>query len=298
MQKQILAHYRSFSSFTFPGAYLEKIQNDLPSDIQEIGELVRASLIHRSTLATGNTGTNADLRFGDMKQVPWYRQPEDDVFTTAAAMLAELYRRDMRGLVADRKVEDKLVLTCRYTAILMASILKAKGIPARVRAGHAAYFAFEKEMSISADHWLTQYWDEKEARWLTIDVDGSWSVPEGFNAYDIASGVFDFPALAWLGIRNLTIDPLRFWNGKPERGPLVLLWSLFYDFHCLMNNEILYIHGPIFGSSTKFANMTQAELKKIDHLAQLMLDPETNFAALKNIWEHDHEFRFLYGGLL
>lgn len=60
MQKQILAHYRSFSSFTFPGAYLENIQNDLPSDIQEIGELVRASLIHRSTLASGNTGTNTE----------------------------------------------------------------------------------------------------------------------------------------------------------------------------------------------------------------------------------------------
>ena len=91
---QILKHYREFGTYTYPGLYQEKLKNDLPNDIREIGLLVRKNFIHRTTLATGNVGTNADLKFGNMEKVPWYRQPEDDILVTATAMLAELYRRD------------------------------------------------------------------------------------------------------------------------------------------------------------------------------------------------------------
>ncbi|MBI4836304.1 MAG: transglutaminase domain-containing protein [Candidatus Abawacabacteria bacterium] len=298
MQQAVWDHYRSFGLFTFPGKYQEDLQKNLPDDIREIGKLVRGSLVHRTSLIEGNQLENTDLRFGDMTRMPWYRQPEDDVLTTASAMLAELYRRDPRGIVADRAVENKLVVTCRYVAILMASILKAKGIPARVRAGHAPYFSFCHQMNISCDHWLNEYWHEKEKRWVIIDVDGSLSLAEDFDPYDMPAGKFDFPAPAWLGLRKQTIDPLRFWNAKPERGALVLLWSFFYDFHCLMNQEILYIHGPLFGSSVQLANLLPEKLKKIDDLAILLCEPEKNFAALKDIWENDKEFRILYGGLL
>lgn len=102
--------------------------------------LVRKQIIHRVTLKNGNTGSNEGLKYGDMTKVPWYRQPEDDILVTVAAMLAELYRRDERGFVIDRAEEDKLVLTCRFIAILMASILKSKNIPARVRSGFTPYF--------------------------------------------------------------------------------------------------------------------------------------------------------------
>lgn len=298
MEKEILDFYRSFSAYTFPGAYQERLQKELPDNVRELGLLVRKSLIHRSTLTDGNVGTNADLRFGDMTEMPWYRQPEDDLFPTAGAILTELYRRDARGIVEGRKVEDKVILTCRYTAILMASILKSKGIPTRVRAGHASYFAFEKSMDMSADHWINQYWNEQEQRWITIDVDGSLSLVDDFDPYDLPAGTFDFPAIAWGQLRAGKVDPLRFWNGKPERGQLVLLWSLFYDFHCLMNSEILYTHGPKWGNAQNFSMLTPKQFAQIDNLAQLMTDPDQNFASLQKIWESEREFRILYGSLL
>ncbi len=298
MEAIIRDHYLSFSAYTFPGLYAEKIQKELPKDVRKIGKLVRASLIHRSTLAEGNVGTNADLRFGDMRLMPWYRQPEDDLFITAGAMLTEIYRRDVRGLIADRKVEDKVILTCRYTAILMASILKTKGIPARVRAGHADYFLHQQNMNISADHWINQYWDAEKHQWVTIDVDGSLSIAEEWDPYDLPEGKFDFPAVAWLAVRKGKVDSLRFWNAKPERGLQVLLWSLFYDFHCLMNNEIPYIYGPKWGMAKYFAQATSSEITDIDHLAELMLDPDQNFSKLQDIWTTNRSFRVLYGGLL
>lgn len=300
MNDKILKHYLDFSIFTYPGLYKDKLKNDLPDDIREIGLLVRKNIIHRTTLAAGNTGTNADLRFGDMGKVSWWRQSEDDILVTAAAMLAELYHRDKRGFVNDREPKDKLVVTCRFVSILIASILKSKGVPTRVRSGNAPYFDMGELGNVSTDHWINQYWSEPENRWITIDVDGSLSLKEKFDPYDMPNRKFDFPADVWLGIRTGKLDSKHFHNAKPKNGAIVVLWSLFYDFHSLMNNEIIYIYGPAggYGEDEKFKNLTKEELEKIDKLARLMQKPDDNFDELIKIWEREKDFRLLIGGLL
>ena len=298
MNDEILRHYLDFSMYTYPGLYLEKLKNELPDEVREIGFLVRKNFIHRSTLSYGNFGTNADLKFGDMTEVPWWRQAEDDNFVTSGAMLTELYRRDTRGFVLDREVKNKLVLTCRYVAIMMASILKAKGIPVRVRSGFAPYFDNGELGAVSTDHWIDEYWNKKENRWVTIDADGSLSLNDNFDPYDIPKGKFDFPADVWLSIRDKKISPWKFYNAKPEWGAIAVLWALFYDFHCLMNNEIFYSHLPLFGRYEKFYSLTCMELEKIDRLALLMQQPDTNFDGLKKIWDTEKDFRLLTGGLL
>ena len=297
MNPKILKHFLEFGTYTYPGLYQETL-NDLPDDIREIGLLVRKNFIHRTTLAAGNVGTNADLKFGDMTKMPWWRQPEDDILVTAAAMLAELYRRDKRGFVNDRKPKDKLVLTCRFVAIMMASILKSNGIPARVRSGNAPYFDMGKLGNVSTDHWINQYWSEQENRWITIDVDGSLSLKDKVDAYDMPDGKFDFPADAWLGIRTGKIDPQHFHNAGGYRGKIVVVWSLFYDFHSLMNSEIIYLHGTKYGDPKKFDNLTDADFEKIDGLARHMQKPDENFDELVKIWETDRDFRLLTGSLL
>ena len=79
-----------------------------------------------------------------------------------------------------------------------------------------------------------------------------------------------------------------------------MFWSLFYDFHCLMNNEILYIYGPSnnYGVPKVFDKLSEKELKKIDELAVLMQDSDKNFDELQNIWNTNKGFRLLKGGLL
>lgn len=90
MNKRILDHYLKFSLYTNAGPYTNELAIRLPSDVEQIGALVRMNTIHRTTLAAGNIGTNADLKYGDMTRVPWWRQPEDDMLVTAVSMLAEL----------------------------------------------------------------------------------------------------------------------------------------------------------------------------------------------------------------
>lgn len=286
-------HYLSFSTFTNPGLY-KVLLAELPDDIRELGLLIRQNFVHRTTLAWGNTKSNEDLRFGDMNKMPWWRQPEDDNLTTTVAMLAELYRRDHRGLIAERKVEDKLVLTCRYDSLLVASILKSKGVPSRVRSGFAPYFIDGK----SIDHWITQYWSDPERRWVTIDVDGSISHNGNFNAYDIPDGAFDWSAQAWLDVRRGKTEPSYYWNAGDFSGLMPIAWELFYDFHCLMNNEIVYYHHPKMVCYDDFPKLTEEQLKGIDDLATLLLDPDENFDELLGIWENKKEFRLLSGGLL
>ena len=85
------------------------------------------------------------------------------------------------------------------------------------------------------------------------------------NPYDIPYGKFDFPADAWLSIRAGDIDPQHFYNAAGFTGKVVVIWSLFYDFHSLMNDEIIYFHGSIYGNPKNVDNLTIAELEKIDN---------------------------------
>ena len=297
--EKVINYYLQFSQYTDPGLYRDVVKKSLPDNIKEIGLLVRKQIIHRMTLKNGNTGSNKDLRYGDMTKVPWYRQPEDDVFTTASAMLAELYRRDSRGLILDRAVENKLILTCRFTSILMASLLKVKGIPARVRSGFAPYFKAEGlPGDKSDDHWINQYWNKKESRWTTIDVDGSLEGYLKFDPYDVPDGIFDFSADAWIAVRNGKINEQHFWNAGDNSGLIVIAWELFYDFHCLMNNEVIYLHTPEMTHFGKFDKLSEKQLAEIDNLAMLMQKPDDNFEELQKIWNTKKEFRLLKGGLL
>ncbi len=293
MQQKVIDHYLEYGLFTYPGLYEDYLKT-LPDDVRELGLLLRKNFIHRTTLAAGNVGTNADLKYGDMTKVPWYRQAEDDNLATTAAMLAEFFRRDQNGLTMDRKVEDKVVLTCRYVSILMASILKAKTIPARVRAGFAGYFEGEK---VAWDHWITQYWNKTEDRWITMDVDGSLH-RTGFDMYDIPEGKFEWSADAWLAVREKRRDGSYFNNAGGFKGLITIAWQLFYDFHCLMNSEIMYLHHPELAMLQSFSKNPEEKLQEIDDLAKLMQQPDENFEKLLDIWNTKKEFRLLKGALL
>lgn len=280
MNQDILTHYSQFGLFSNPGNYADYLKT-LPKNVRVLGNIVRWSTIHRTTLEWGNTDSNADLKFGDMNDVPWYRQAEDDTLTTSSSMIAELFRRDERGITMERKVEDKIVVTCRYVALLMATLLKSQGIPARVRSGFAGYW---EGSVVSDDHWITEYWNQEEGRWVAIDIDGSYH-DVGFDLYDMPKGKYEYSAEVWLDVRRGTKKGEKFLNASGHTGLVVIAWELFYDFHCLMNSEILYTHHPEFVTLTKFKKCTEEKLQELDHFAELMINPDENFAELKKIWE-------------
>ena len=293
MQQNEFDHYRAFSQFTYPGLYQENLQRDLPGDIGQVGRLVKQQVIHSVVLSTGREGVQINPVYGNIYEVPWYRQGEDDYFPTATAILAELYHRDPRGFVSDRAVENKLILTCRFVAILMASILKARGIPARVRAGYAPYI--RPDSDTVEVHWITQYWHAPEERWITIDADTSLE-HRPFDPFDMPPDTFGFAANTWLAVREGRQDAQAYAvYGVSALENLAT--QLFFDFHCLMNNEITYTQTPVF-IAIDFNMVDEEKLQTIDALARLMQQPDENFAQLQTIWETKRDFRLLSGSLL
>ena len=71
---------------------------------------------------------------------------------------------------------------------------------------------------------------------------------------------------------------------------------LFYDFHCLMNDEIIFDFVPRYVLEKNF-ELNEEELKELDELAELMLFPDNNFEKLCNIWETNLKYRIMSGGL-
>ncbi len=294
MQKQLREYYLRFSTYTDPGLYGQKIAKKLPDEVRELGRLLREQLTHRKHLETSRTGAETPEQYGDMTKVPWYRQPEDDIYITASAMLAELFRLDKKGLHMKRAEKNRLIVTCRYVAVLTASLLKLKGIPARVRSGFASYIHNNNK---SVDHWVVEYYNAEQDRWAMADVDASLEQHISFDPYDVPLGTFDFAANAWLDVRKGRANPAFFWNAAGHEGLEVISWELFYDFHCVMNNEIIYVHVPefIYG---KFDQLTEKDLAEIDHLALLMQRPDDNFDELTKLWEQERKYRIMKGGLL
>lgn len=293
MNSKLLDHYRSTGAYTYAGAYADLFRS-LPDDPRALGELVSHQIVHRVTLREGNANANADLRYGDMNDYPWWRMRcEDDIFLTATAIAAELFRLDPRGFVPDRKVEHKLILTCRYVSVLMSAIYKAKGIPCRSRAGFAPYF----QSGVSMDHWINQVW--LDGRWRTFDADGFYDAAIGFDQYDMPEERFDWAARAWLDIREGRDDGTRFLyaDGLGTNSLRAVIRYLFYDFHALMNDEISYRFQPCYVDE-KFDSLTEDDFAELDSLARLMLMPDENFDELCRVWETNRKFRIMNSPLV
>lgn len=296
MIEEILEHYRKVGTYSYAGLYKEYFQS-LPDSVSVLSRLICSQVIHRITLKQGNTGANEKLIYGDMTKYPWYRlRCEDDVLLTAVAMAAELFRLDPRGFIEERVTENKLIVTCRYVSVLMSAILKAKGIPCRSRSGFAPYF----DESKSFDHWINQYWNKRENRWITFDADGFFDDDDlGFNQFDIPRKKFDWAAETWLNIRNGKIDGNHFVyaDALGTKSLQAVIRAIFYDFHALMNDEISYKFQPCYIDG-KFDMLTEDDLTEIDDLAKLMLDPDKNFYELTYVWNYNRKYRILNSPLV
>ncbi|MGW1507388.1 transglutaminase-like domain-containing protein [Streptomyces mirabilis] len=104
-----------------------------------------------------------------------------------------------------RTPETRVVGTCRHFATMACAFLRTRGIAARARCGFATYFVEQRGL----DHWITEYWDAGQARWVRIDSEilGKSHVdrPE-----DLAPGEFLTGGEAWAQYRSGLIDPDTF----------------------------------------------------------------------------------------
>ncbi len=294
--EQILRYYRQTSCYTDLGYYKEFAER-LPDSVDALCILQRMQIIHPVVfLNDPDIRRKQDTFWGDMTKVPTTKLMfEDELFPTAISMLSELLRRNTDYSV-HREAKDKLHVTCRGQAILLAAVLKAKGYPARARSGFAPYI---KYYGICYDHWITEYYKEEEARWVLVDADLHCPDHEiDFNLNDMPRNRFLFGAEAYLGLRRgaYTEDQILYASNPPTIGLKAAIRGLLFDFHCLMNDEILFYHVPVYIQDQDFT-LSEEEYQELDELAELMLEPDGNFESLCGIWKTREKFRMMTGAM-
>lgn len=300
MDNEVLEFYKKTSCYTDLGLY-KCFAINLPDDVKELSLLIRNQIIHPFVLCDEKERLNKNSFYGDMTKVEKTSLNfENDLYPSAIAMIAELLRRDSE-FSCKRKIEDKIHVCCREHSILLTSILKAKGIPSRVRSGFANYVS---DSTSSGDHWISEYYSYRDNRWILIDSDMylSESILEeygiDFNLLDMPKEKFIYSADAYLKLRSGEYNKYDvYYASKPYiYGMKAALRALFYDYHSLMNDEITFLYMPKYILKKNF-ELSEEEFIELDILARLMLDPDKNFKELRKIWETVDKYRIMAGGI-
>ena len=295
MNNELFNFYKQTSLYTDLGLYKNFMKN-LPDDINELCILQRKQIIHPVVFDIPNIRKQSNCFWDDMTKVPITRLDyEDDLFPTAISMISELLRKDKTYNV-NRKAEDKIHVTCRGEAILLAATLKAKGYSARVRSGFAPYIKYD---GVSYDHWITEYYDEIKQRWVLVDADEHCPDHEmEFDLNDIPRNKFIFGAEAYLGMRTgkYKTEEIYYASDPATLGLKASIRGLFYDFHSLMNDEIIFLHLPKYIQDKNF-ELSEEEYIELDNLAELLLEPDKNFDKILDIWNNVSKFRIMSGAL-
>ncbi len=294
MDKHVLEFYKKTSPYTDLGLYKD-FAKSLPNDVQELCLLQRNQIIHPIAFENEEIRNSRNCFWGDMTQISDMNLlREDDIFPNAISMLAELLRRDTNYSLK-REAKNKIFVTCRGQAILLVAILKSKGIPARVRSGFSQYVCD----GICVDHWLAEYYNTDKNKWCLVDADCCCNEGITFDIYDVPQDQFLSAAQVWIKIRENGFDSIKlkhaYYGDDMDHLIMTLTTALFYDFHCLMNDEIIYLHYPKYLKNQQF-KLTEKNLKELDELAELMLNPDQHFDSLYHIWENKAEYRIMTGG--
>jgi len=258
----VLEFYKLYSSLTDPGEYVYLYEN-LPDSLPELCSLIKSQFIH----------PNAELA-EYRKQIPEERWNELIKYPTVKSILEGLLYYDSRGIVNDRKPEDKLVLGCREYAILLASVLKHRDIPARVRTGHAPYLI----PGFHASHTICEVWNEKEKRWMIVDP--------ATGMVDFNRDEFDFSYDTWFQLQKKEIDPGIYGNPGQYTGMVSIVGKVCPDLASLLGNEYtIYQYAPILDFAFENKDQMPAEhTELLNTICELMKSPNAdNLSKLQEI---------------
>jgi len=266
----ILDFYRQYSSFTDPGDY-EYLYKNLPDSLLELCSLIRSQFIH----------PYAELpRYREL--IPKERWNESVKYPTVKSALEGLISYDSSGILKNRKPEDRLVLGCRHNAILLASILKYRGIPARVRIGHVTYL----KPGFHLSHTICEVWNKSDRRWMLVDPSTAM--------VDFSREKFDFSNDLWLKMQNGEIDPNQY--GFPGRysGLVSILGKVCPDLASILGTEYpVNQYAPILDYAFDDDNQIPDEhIKTLNRISELMKSIDAdNISKLQDIYNNTPEIQ-------
>ena len=265
----LLEFYRQYSSFTDPGEYAYLFAN-LPDSLPELCSLIKSQIIHP---------------YDDLQKyrelIPQERWNEAFSYPSVKSILEGLVSYDSSGFVNDRKPEDRLVLGCNQNAILLASILKYRGIPARVRTGHTTYIMPGFHIS----HTICEVWNENEMHWMLVDP--------SMDMVDFSREKFDFSNELWLKLQNEEIDPNLYGIPRRYTGLVSIVGKVCTDLASILGTEYpIDQYSPILDDIFQNNQLISKQIETLNKISELMKSIDAdNISKLQDIYNNTPEIQ-------
>lgn len=187
-------------------------------------------------------------------------------------------------------LNDKIVSICRDFSVVAASICREYNIPARARAGFADYF----EKGKYSDHWVLEYYNKNQQRWVLVDaqLDEFQKSELGidFNSLDVPRNRFITADKAWTDCRNNLYNPNLFgifeWWGYSY-----LSCNLILDANSLIKIPMQpWDFWPGY-KSKRIEEWTDNDYLIMDDLAEKCLNVDNDISYFKNYLDENDQIK-------
>lgn len=252
----------------------------LPAEVGSLRDVVQGVLIHRDMAAF-----LYDLKLSNERR-------DEANIRPMAEMLARIRALDERPVTIAREPGRRLACVCRHFSVMLAAMLQSRKVPARARCGFGGYFNAGK----FEDHWVCEYWNAAEKRWVLVDAQldaiQRKTFRVGFDPLDVPRTSFIIASDAWQMCRSGRADAGNF--GLSMVPGLQGLWfiagNVLRDLASLNRMEMLPwdIWGAMDRDDASFVG-EKAEL--LDRVAALTLAGDDAFPDVHAIYESDDRLR-------
>ncbi len=286
MDRPDLGFYRAQSALSSPGRFAA-IYDGLPNDLAGLCLAVQNALLHQFWIHDeANYGvSSAALQASG-------RKLNDEInLRTVEDELSLLARFDSHPLTQAREPQNRVVGNCRHYALLLTSMLRHQGVPARVRSGVAPYFYPDGETW--EDHFICECWDEVRSRWRRVDpqIDDLQRRVLGFalDACDLPPGQFldAGETFVWFAEGRIRPEKVGIFD---YRGAMYVRYKLLSDLASVCGVEVLPWEVWGLCADNDADRLSPEDLTLLAHVARVLerlaLDP-AQFAEAQRLF-HDH----------
>jgi excinuclease ABC subunit A len=272
--RPILEYYTRHSVITDPGKYAS-LFDDLPYGIQSFVKIVQGLLV--------------SLPWEDAYNLDIPRERHREIYLrTVPEMLKRILELDPSSVIVKRPPQKRKVSLCRDFAVLLVSMLRYQGVPARVRVGFAGYYRAETPRYW--DHRIAEYWNKGLNRWVLVDAMTEKPILERLrfkiDPLNIdSSSQFMLAGEVWQKCRTGKAEPQEFGDSPEDLGMPPIRYALLHDFDYLNKNELVGFDAWYSLIKKPENEVTEQEKALLDEIAKMTYHVDSDFKGLRELYQ-------------
>lgn len=260
-------YYTQHSIYSDPGEYTH-LYHDFPMDVRFICDCIHHLFLHYADLDLFGV-TVASKKYDELN------------YHYLTQIIQTILSYDNSSLIKPRAPERRAMGICRDSSLLLCSILRFFGIPARLRSGYVNYFI----PGLFLDGLVVEYYDSFLNRWRLVDTRTSqkqidhYKLTIDFDLSDLPSDKFISASRAWKMCNDKSVNPLSF-GSRQHRGLSVVRNRLIQDLALLNKQELLVwdVWGAMFES-------VEQNIGLMNTLSDILLCDENNLTEIVSFYE-------------